>query len=489
VGLLASNPDGIVIKKQTGGAILPIKLSFLGAAGNVTGSQYFLEANNTRLLVDCGLYQERELRYRNWAPFSIPPHTLDAVLLTHAHIDHCGLIPKLVRDGFKGRIYCTTATSEIAQIILLDSAHLQEEDAEFKRRRHEREKRRGSFPEIPLYTVADAKASFPLFTPLRYGEAVQIGEGVRASFHDAGHVLGSSMIKVEVSQEGGNRTILFSGDVGRWDRPILRDPSVFIETDYVVVESTYGDRVHEDSPDISDSLAEIVNSTWKAGGNIIVPSFALQRSQEVLYYLNELLNEDRIPHIMVFLDSPMAVAITEVFKRHLELFDKKMSHLMLEKRSPFDFPGLKMVQTVDESKAINHISGTVMIIAGSGMCTGGRIKYHLVTNISRRESTILFVGYQAIGTLGRQIVDGARKVRILGQHYPVRARIAQIQGFSAHADRDELLTWLSGLKSAPRRVFVVHGEPEAAQRFGEFVRERTGWQVSVPEYGAEALLE
>jgi metallo-beta-lactamase family protein len=297
------------------------------------------------------------------------------------------------------------------------------------------------------------------------------------------------MIKVEVTQEGGNRTILFSGDVGRWDRPILRDPSVFIETDYVVVESTYGDRVHEDSPDISDSLAEIVNSTWKAGGNIIVPSFALQRSQEVLYYLNELLNEDRIPHIMVFLDSPMAVAITEVFKRHSELFDKKMSHLMLEKRSPFDFPGLKMVQTVDESKAINHISGTVMIIAGSGMCTGGRIKYHLVTNISRRESTILFVGYQAIGTLGRQIVDGARKVRILGQHYPVRARIAQIQGFSAHADRDELLTWLSGLKSAPRRVFVVHGEPEAVQRFGEFVRERTGWQVSVPEYGAEALLE
>jgi len=469
--------------------MLPIKLNFLGAAGSVTGAQYFLEANNTRLLVDCGLYQERELRGRNWAPFSVSPHTLDAVLLTHAHVDHCGLIPKLVREGFRGRIYCTPATADIAQIILLDSAQLQEEDAEFKRKRHERERRKGPFPEIPLYTVVDAKASFPLFTPVRYGEAVPVGEGVSASFHDAGHVLGSSMIKVGVSQKGENRTILFSGDVGRWDKPILRDPSVFIKTDYVVVESTYGNRLHEDLPDISDSLAQIINSTWKAGGNIVVPSFALQRAQEVLYYLNELLREDRIPHIMVFLDSPMAIAITEVFKRHSELFDKKMSQLVREKRSPFDFPGLKMVQTVDESKAINHISGTVMIIAGSGMCTGGRIKHHLVTNISRRESTILFVGYQAIGTLGRQIVDGARKVRILGQHYPVRARIVQIQGFSAHADRDELFTWLSGLKGAPRRVFVVHGEPEAAQQFGEFVREKTGWQISVPEYGTEALLD
>jgi len=337
--------------------------------------------------------------------------------------------------------------------------------------------------------VADAEASFYLFTPVRYGEVVQVGEGVSASFHDAGHVLGSSMIKVKISQKGGSRTILFSGDVGRWEKPMLRDPSVFLETDYVLVESTYGDRVHQDSPDISNSLAEIINSTWKAGGNIIVPSFALQRTQEVLYYLNELLSEDRIPHIMVFLDSPMAISVTEVYRRHSELFDKKMSQLVREKRSPFDFPGLRMVQTVDESKALNHISGTVMIIAGSGMCTGGRIKHHLVTNISRRESTILFVGYQAIGTLGRQIVDGARKVRILGQHYPVRAKVAQIQGFSAHADRDELFTWLSGLKSTPRRVFVVHGEPEAAKQFGEFVREKTGWQVSVPEYGTEALLE
>ncbi len=409
--------------------------------------------------------------------------------MTHAHLDHCGLIPKLVREGFRGRIYCTAATSEITQIILLDSAHIQEEDAEFKRKRHEREKRRGSFPEVPLYTVDDAKASFPLFKTVRYGEAIQVGDGVKATFHEAGHVLGSSMIKVTVSQEGDHRTIVFSGDVGRWDKPILRDPSVFNEIDYILIESTYGNRMHENSQNISDSLTEITNSTWKAGGNIIVPSFALERSQEVLYHLNELIIEDRIPHLMVFLDSPMAISITEVFKRHSELFDQEMSKLVRNNKSPFDFSNLKMVQTVDESKAINHISGTVMVIAGSGMCTGGRVKHHLVTNISRRESTILFVGYQAIGTLGRQIIDGARKVRILGQHYPVRARIAQIHGFSSHADRNELFRWLSELKKTPRRVFIVHGELKAAQQFGIFLRGKTGWNISVPEYGAATLLE
>jgi len=465
-----------------------IKLSFLGAARNVTGSRYLLETDNTRLLVDCGLYQEREFRSRNWEPFPIPPHTLDAVLLTHAHVDHCGLLPKLVGEGFRGRIYCTEATSEIAQIILLDSAHLQEEDAEFKRKRHEREKRRGPFPEIPLYTVDDAKASFPLFLPVKYGAPTQIGNGVEATFYDAGHVLGSSMIKVEVSQGGEKRTIIFSGDVGRWDRPILRDPKVFSKTDYILVESTYGDKVHTPA-DISDSLAEIVNSTHKAGGNIIVPSFALERTQEVLYYLNDLLIEDRIPHLMVFLDSPMATSITEVFKHHSELFDQEMIKLLRHNKSPFDFPGFKMVQTVDESKSLNHIAGTVLIIAGSGMCTGGRVKYHLVSNISRRKSTILFVGYQAIGTLGRQIVDGAKQVRILGQQYPVRARIAQIHGFSSHADRDELLRWLSGLIIAPKHLFVVHGEANVAEQFGEFLRQKTGWKVSVPGCETEALLE
>ena len=295
---------------------MQIKISFLGAANNVTGSRFLLEANNTRLLVDCGLYQERKLRYRNWEPFTFPPSSLDAVLLTHAHVDHCGLIPKLVREGFNGRICCTHATSEITKIILLDAAHLQEEDAEYKKRRHEKEKRKGQHPEVPLYTQDDARAAFPLFDPVDYREVVQLGEGIQATFHDAGHVLGSSMIKITVTQEGETRTILFSGDVGRWDRPILQDPSMFKEIDYAVVESTYGDRIHDEPPDIGEHLAEIVNSTWRAGGNIIVPSFALQRSQEILYYMNELLMDNKIPHLMVFLDSPMAIRITEVFKQN-----------------------------------------------------------------------------------------------------------------------------------------------------------------------------
>jgi len=466
---------------------LQIRLGFYGGAHNVTGSRFLLEANNTRLLVDCGLFQERKFRYRNWEPFSFDPASLDAVLLTHAHVDHCGLIPKLMRDGFRGKIYCTTATADITRIILLDAAHLQEEDAAFKKRRHEREGRKGPYPEVPLYTTEDAEASFPHFSPVDYREVVPVGEGIQATFHDAGHVLGSSMIKITVSQEGETRTLLFSGDVGRWDRPILNDPSMFKEIDYAVVESTYGNRTHDEPPDISDSLAEIINSTYKARGNIIVPSFALQRSQEVLYYMNELLMNDEIPDIPVFLDSPMAIRITEVFKQHRELFDKEMSQLMRERKSPFEFPGLEMLQTANESKALNDIKETVMIIAGSGMCTGGRVKHHLVTNITRPESTILFIGYQAIGTLGRSIVDGAKTVRILGQRYPVRARIAQIHGFSSHADRDELFKWVSGI--SPRRVFVVHGEAKSVEEFGRFLRQRTGWKVSTPMYGESVVLD
>jgi len=383
-----------------------IKLKFLGAAQNVTGSKYLLEANNLRVLVDCGLYQEREFKNRNWEPFPVPPHTIDVVLLTHAHIDHCGLLPKLVREGFTGKIYSTTATSEITEIMLLDSAKLQQEDAEFKKKRHQREGRQGPFPEIPLYTVENANNVFPLLADMQYDEAIAIGDGIRVSFHDAGHVLGSAMIKVVVRQGDEERTIIFSGDIGTRNKPILRDRTTFDEADYVIIESTYGDRKHEQSGDIGDSLAEVINSTHKARGNIIVPSFALERTQEILYYLNELLLERRIPHLMVFVDSPMANSITEIFERHPELYDTEMAELIRQNRSPFDFHGLQMIRTVNESKAINNIVGTTMIIAGSGMCTGGRIKHHLVTNISRRGSTILFVGYQAVGTLGRHLCPG-----------------------------------------------------------------------------------
>ena len=468
---------------------MQIKLAFLGAAQSVTGSCYLVEASNMRLLVDCGLYQERELKGRNWAPFPVSPETIDAVLLTHAHLDHCGLLPKLVREGFRGSIYCTAATTEIAEIMLLDSANLQQEDAEFKKKRHRKERRKGPYPEVPLYTIDDARASFPLFSPVEYGKALSIGKGVEATFYDAGHVLGSSMIEVRIRQNGEDRTILFSGDIGRWGKPILRDPTLFEEADYVLVESTYGDRLLEPLEDAANKLADVINTTVKSGGNIVIPSFALERSQEMLYYLNEFLIEDRIPHLMVFFDSPMAVSITEVFEHHPELFDKEMIRLMRQKKSPFDFRGLNLVRTAEESKAINRIKGTVIIIAGSGMCTGGRIKHHLVTNISRKESTILFVGYQAVGTLGREIVDGAKQVRILGQRYPVRARIAQINGFSAHADRDGLLTWLTSLRRPPRRLFVTHGESSISQHFASLVRDKIGWEVAVPEYQEELHLD
>jgi len=469
---------------------MQLKLTFLGAAQNVTGSRYLLDTGSARVLVDCGLFQEREFRSRNWEPFTIPPRSIDALLLTHAHLDHCGLLPKLVREGFQGSIYCTRATSEIAKIMLLDAGRLQQEDAEFKRRRHQREGRRGPYPEIPLYTVEDAKASFPLFSrSVKYEEPVRISDGLEASFHDAGHVLGSSMIKITARQDGEERTILFSGDVGRWDIPILRNPSLFSKADYVIVESTYGDRLHGDTEDVAGSLAEIVNSTCRAGGNVVIPSFALERSQEVLYHLNQLLISDRIPHLLVFLDSPMAINITEVFAAHPELYDREMTRLIERNKSPFDFPSLKMVNTADDSKAINRILGTAIIIAGSGMCTGGRIKHHLVANISRRGSTILFVGYQARGTLGRHIVDGAKKVRILGQPHRVRARIAQLTGFSAHADRDELMRWLSALEEAPKRLFVTHGEPEAANSFSDYIRDKMRWKVWVPAYREQVLLD
>jgi len=468
---------------------MQIKLSFLGAAQNVTGSQYLVETDSTKLLVDCGLYQERALKGRNWNPFFMPPQSLDAVLLTHAHLDHCGLLPKLTQKDFNQAIYSTAATAEITRIMLLDAGKLQEEDASFKKRRHKREKRKGKYPEIPLYTQEDAKAVFPLFSPVKYGEPVQVGEGVEASFHDAGHVLGASMVRLKIGQNGEQRTIIFSGDIGRWSKPMLEDPTLFDEADYVVVESTYGDRLLEPLEDTAKEFAEIVNATADKGGNIIIPSFALERSQEILYYLNKFRLEGRIPRLPVFLDSPMAISITEVFGNHPHLFDGEMKKLLRQEKSPFDFPELKLTRTTEESKAINRLTGSNIIIAGSGMCTGGRIKHHLANNITREENTVLFVGYQASGTLGRHIVNGAKSARILGQYHPVRARIAQVHGFSAHADRDELIKWLSSLGKAPRRVFVTHGELDASKNLAGLVRESQGWETLIPRYRQQVLLE
>jgi metallo-beta-lactamase family protein len=468
---------------------MQIKLTFLGAARSVTGSRYLVEANGSRVLVDCGLCQERECRNRDWGPFPIPPESIDAVLVTHAHLDHVGYLPKLVREGFGGKIYCTEATAEIAKIILMDSAKLMEEDAAFKKKRHEREQRKGPNPELPLYTVNDAENTLPHLTPVDYYKSIEVAPGFSATFYNAGHVLGSSDINVTVRQQNSQRSILFSGDVGYGGRPILTDPTLGIEADYVLVESTYGDRTTPEHTDILTDLEKIINSTEKAGGNIVIPSFALERSQDILFYINKLLLEDRIPHLMVFLDSPMAVSITEIFEKHPELYDEEMRALIKNHTSPFRFMDLKLVRSIEESKAINHIKGTVIIIAGSGMATGGRIKHHLVANISRPESTILFVGYQAVGTLGRLIVDGAEKVRILGEYYPVKARITQLHGLSAHADRNQLLNWLTSLKRAPKHVYVIHGETESAESFAELITEKTGWPATVPNYRQTVVLD
>jgi metallo-beta-lactamase family protein len=468
---------------------MQIKLRFLGAAQNVTGSRHLLEANGVRLLIDCGLYQERHFIKRNWDTFPIPPDSINAVLLTHAHLDHCGLLPKLVKEGFKGRIYCNPATADLARIILLDSAKIQEEDAAHKRKRHAKQGRKGPYPEVPLYTTEDAQACFPLFSPVEYRQAIPLGDGVEATFYDAGHVLGSSIIRAKVRWNGQERIILFSGDIGRPNRPILCDPTVFDAADYVLVESTYGDRLHDEAMDVKEIIGNVINSTKKAGGNIIVPSFALERSQEILYYINELLLEKSIPSLKIFLDSPMASRITEVFQHHSDLFGEQMTKFIKNFGSPFNLPQVEMAGDAAQSKAINNIKGTVMVIAGSGMCTGGRIKYHLANNISRPQSSIMFVGYQAVGTLGRQIIDGAKKVRILGQQYDVKANIVQVHGFSAHADRFELLTWLKGLQTPPRKVFVIHGETKSASGFADYLRQQTGWDVSVPAYQDEVVLE
>jgi metallo-beta-lactamase family protein len=467
---------------------LKITLKFLGAAGNVTGSCFLLEASGKRILIDCGLFQEWELKGRNWQ-FPVPPGSIDAILLTHAHLDHSGRIPKLVKDGFGGKIYCTSVTIKLTKILLEDAGHIQEEDALNKAKRHEKEGRKGPNPEIPLYTAEDASKTLPLFEPVRYNEPVEIGNGITATFHDAGHVLGSAMIKVFIRQGDEERCIVFSGDIGRWNAPILRDPSVFAHADYVLVESTYANRRHDSLENIKDELTEVILSTIKAGGNILVPTFALERAQELLYYMRELRNEKRIPMMMVFLDSPMAISITEVFENHTEYFDKETLALVHKGLSPFEFPGLKTTRTTEESKTINSIKGTVVIISGSGMCTGGRIKHHLAVNVTRPESTVLFIGYQASGTLGRQILDGAEKVRLFGKYLPVYARIAHIDGFSAHADKDELAKWLSAFKSPPRRVFVVHGEPEAAAELGSVVKEKIGWNVSLPAFLEETVLD
>ncbi len=466
-----------------------MKLHFLGANRQVTGSRYCLEAAGHKVLIDCGMFQERPFQDRNWEPSPVPPGDIDALLLTHVHIDHSGLIPRLVGQGFSGPIHCTRPSVDLAEVMLRDSAKIQEEDAAYKKRRHKREGRKGKHPEIPLYTVVEVEKALPLFQPTPYAKPVEVADGITVVFHDAGHILGSAMLEVTVTENGQSRRVLFSGDIGQWNKPLIRDPSLLDQADYVVMESTYGDRDHQQRGEIDVQLADVINDTVGRGGNVVIPTFAVERAQELMYYISRLVHEDRIPDITIFLDSPMAVDVTDIFRRYRDCFDQETWDLITSGDTPLHFPGLRMAHSTEESKAINEHTMPCVIMATSGMCTGGRIKHHLRQNIGRPESTILFVGYQGNGTLGRQILDGNRQVRIHGRQWPVRAKVAQIYGFSGHADRSGLLRWIGNLEQAPRQVFLTHGEQSAANSLAQQINSQFGWPVSIPEYQSVAELE
>jgi metallo-beta-lactamase family protein len=459
-----------------------VKLQFWGANRQVTGSRYCLEHDSVRLLIDCGMFQEREYLERNWEPSPVSPGQIDAVLLTHAHLDHCGLLPRLVRAGYRKPIFATSATVGLAELVLHDAAQIQQEDVAFKLQRHRQEGRRGRHPEVPLYSFADVDHTVRCLRPVPYGEPVRLGQQLTAVFHDAGHILGSAMVELAWQEGGRARRAVFSGDVGAWGRPIIRDPSLFTQADFVVMESTYGDRLHDGGGDIQGQLAEVLGRTLRRGGNVVIPVFAIERAQELTYTISQLVHEGALPQIEVFLDSPMAAGATRIFTRHRECFNEEIKRLLDAGQDPLQFPGLRIIRTAEDSKALNHRKPPAVIMASSGMCTAGRIKHHLRHNVSRPESTILFVGYQSQGTLGRQILDGGGEVRIHGRMWPVRAEIAQIHGFSGHSDRDGLMRWLSSFQTPPERLFLTHGEAQASSALAERIRAEKAWQVTIPSY-------
>lgn len=459
------------------------EIRFLGAARQVTGSCYLVEGGGLKILVDCGLHQERPFLGRNWASFPFTPADIDFVLLTHAHLDHCGLLPKLAREGFAGRILATPPTADILGIALVDAAHIQEEDAERKKKRHKEEGRTGPYPVKPLYTVEDVGAVLPLVEEVPYDEETRLGENLSVCFREAGHILGSASLELTAVFNGEPRTIVFSGDIGQRGKPFVRDPYVFREADYLVMESTYGDREHLDPEPPEVLLGEVILRTTRRGGNVVIPTFAIERAQDLMFYLSRLVKKGVIPAgVPVYLDSPMALEVTGAFMEHRDYFDEESTALLSSGENPFAFPGLRMVRTFEESTAVNSGKTPAVIMAGSGMCTGGRVKHHLAHNLPRPESTVLFVGYQARGTLGRQILDGSSNVRVLGKETPVRAGVEIINGFSAHADRSGLMSWAGGFEKKPRAVFVCHGDEDVAMSFAAELERRNGWRVVVPSY-------
>lgn len=465
-----------------------MKIHFLGANRQVTGSRYCIETDKSKVMIDCGLFQERQYATRNWHDCPIPPNEIDALVLTHAHIDHCGLIPRHVKHGFNGPIYMTHPTADLLEIMLKDSAHIQAEDAAYKQKRHRREGRKKDIVIEPLYDAKDVDETLPLVQGVPYGQVIEVRKDVHVRFLNAGHILGSAILEVVVEEDGRKRTVVFSGDIGQWGKPIIKDPTMLDSADYVVMESTYGDRLHKDGGDIAQQFEQVIKSTISAGGNVVIPTFAVERAQEIIYYIGELRNQNRIPKVPVFLDSPMAVDVTKIFKKHRSEFDSESWQRIDAGDSPLHFDDLHMARTTAQSIAINESRQPAIIMSTSGMCTAGRIKHHLKHNISRAESTVLFVGYQAHGTLGRQIVERKKKeVRIHGKSYPLRCGVSQIFGFSGHADRDDLLRWAYNFPQ-PTRIFLTHGDEEAAEALAATIRKDKGWDVLIPDYDSTSDL-
>ena len=450
-----------------------------GAAGVVTGSCHLVETDSSRFLIDCGMFQgSKSLTRLNYEPFPFDPKTIDFVISTHGHIDHCGLLPKLVKQGFNGTIYASSATADLLPIMLDDSAYIQEKDTEHENRRRQRD---GQPPREPLYGLEDAEKVNTMIHPLAYNTSMSVGNDVHFRLRDAGHVIGSSIIELYVKNRDGSETkTVFSGDLGQWDVPIIEDPSFIWNADYVFIESTYGDRVHVKQRPRKEELFQHIISTYRKGGKLLIPCFALERTQEILYTLSELKNENKnFPPMDVYLDSPLAIKITEVFKKHPELYDEE-AKARVDK--PFDFPGLICTPSVDESRKANTMQEPAIIIAGSGMCTAGRIRHHLKHGIWNPKNTLLFVGYQAPGTLGRILLDGAEEIKMMGMKLVVKAEIARIGSFSAHADKNELTGWLSAFRKKPETVFLIHGEEDTLAAFSASLQSM-GFNTRIPAKG------
>jgi metallo-beta-lactamase family protein len=471
-----------------------MKLTFWGAAQTVTGSMHLLTMNGSRYLLDCGLYQGRrkEARERN-AKLPFPPGSIDAVLVSHAHIDHTGNLPTLVKNGFTGPIVASPATTDLCKYMLADSAHLQEKDAEFMAKRNHRRRSLGDTdtPEIvdPLYSVEDAERTLPLFQSAAMGEPREIGPGLIYRPYEAGHMLGSTAMVLKIKENGRERALAFSGDVGRNNLPITKDPEPLPPCDYLIVESTYGDRLHKPPEAVCNKLADAVNRTLARGGRLIAPAFAVGRTQELVLLLHQLIDAERIPEFPIFVDSPLAVNTTEVFRKHEELYDAETESMVVHDGDPFAFKNLRYVREVSESKALNDLRMPCLIISASGMCEAGRILHHLRNGISNPKNTVLITGFMAEHTLGRKLVDKWPEVPIYGESVPLRAEIVKLNELSGHADQHELLEWMAPIAPGLRRVFVVHGEPAAQAVMAREIEKRFRVPVTIPARGESVELD